>query len=127
MNIAIDIDDTITVQPALFSLLTQAASDKSHTVIIVSSRSNTKEVLSITREELCKAGIYFDKLYLLEDFSNCHCPHEELSWYDKYLWQKVDICKKENIDIVFEDDLKVIALFKRYAPTIQVIQVHKVK
>ncbi len=127
MNIAIDIDDTITAQPALFSLLTQAASEKNHKVIIVSSRSNTEEVLSTTKEELRQVGICFDKLYLLEDISNCRCPHDELNWYDKYLWQKVDICQKENVDVVFEDDLKVIALFKRYAPTIQVIQVHKVK
>ncbi len=67
------------------------------------------------------------KLFLLEniDVDARACPHDELDWYSKYLWQKVNICQNEKIDMVFEDDEKVIVLFKKYVPSIRVIQVHK--
>ena len=125
MNIAIDIDDTITEVPQLFSLITEASLFKK--VIIVSSRTNNEETRIITEKELSDTKIKYNKLFLLESFdvaSNA-CPHDELDWYSKYLWQKVDICQKEQIDIVFEDDEKVITLFKKYVPSIKVIQIHK--
>ena len=124
MNLAIDIDDTITALPELFSAITKSQAVKK--VIIVSSRSNLPEVRKTTRRELADLGIEYDSLYLLDTYEKApsRCPHDDLDWHQKYLWQKVEICLKENIDIVFEDDLKVLSLFKRFAPHVQLIQVH---
>ena len=125
MNIALDIDDTITAVPELFSVITQSRLLKK--VIIVSSRTNNEETRIATEKELSDFKIKYNKLFLLESFDVAAkaCPHDELDWYNKYLWQKVDICQNEKINLVFEDDEKVIALFKRFMPSIQVIQIHK--
>ena len=106
MNIAIDIDDTITALPRLFAAITR--SGEVHKVIIVSSRSNRPEARISTEQELADMGISYDELYLLDtyDQANVRCPHDDLDWHQKYLWQKVEICLREGIDIVFEDDVK---------------------
>ena len=124
MKIALDIDDTITAKPELFAALSLAPGVKK--VIIVSSRANSDESYRLTIEELQRYGVRHNELYLLEDGveSRNRCPHGELDWYQKYLWQKVEICLREKVDIIFEDDVKVIELFRRFAPKIQVMQVH---
>ena len=50
-------------------------------------------------------------------------PEVETGWielmpdrYQRYLWQVVEICLREKIDVVFEDDEKVIDLFRRFGP-----------
>ncbi|MCB1087139.1 MAG: hypothetical protein KDM63_08850 [Verrucomicrobiae bacterium] len=125
MNLAFDIDDTITAKPDLFAGLSSALGVKK--VLIVSSRGNSEESRRLTLAELENYGIRHSGLYLLEDGQEARnrCPHLDLDWYQKYLWQKVEICQREKIDVVFEDDEKVIALFHRYAPEILVMQVHQ--
>jgi len=125
MNLAFDIDDTITAMPGLFAALSMAPG--TDTVIIVSSRANNPESMRASRAELHDHGIRFDQIHLIDDAAAARerCPHNELDWYQKYLWQKVEICLREKIDVVFEDDSKVIELFKRYAPGILVLQVHR--
>lgn len=127
MNIALDIDDTITAKPQLFSYLSNAVSEDKGKVIIISTRTNNPEALELTKKELSGYGIRYDKIYLLDDsnVANEICPHKDLDWYNKYLWQKVHLCKQENIEVVFEDDTKVIDLFQRYAPEVQIIQIVK--
>ena len=80
-----------------------------------------------TLKELGSLKITFDELFLIESYeqAQANCPHQELDWHQKYLWQKVDICIREGIDIVFEDDPKVLALFETYAPGIKRVQVHR--
>ncbi|MCB1225917.1 MAG: HAD family hydrolase [Verrucomicrobiales bacterium] len=123
MNLAFDIDDTITAAPELFAALASAPGVKK--VLIVSSRGNSAESRRLTLAELELYGIRHQGLHLLEDGPEARnrCPHGDLDWYQKYLWQKVEICLREKIDVVFEDDKKVIALFRRFAPGIQVMQV----
>jgi len=125
MNLAFDIDDTITAKPALFAAISKVS--KMGKVIIVSSRSNSDECREQTLSELDRYGVRHQGLYLLDDQPEAwdRCPHSDLDWYQKYLWQKVDICLREEIDVIFEDDLKVIELFKRFAPKILVLQVHR--
>ena len=125
VRIALDIDDTITALPQLFSEITK--SDVVAKVIVVSSRSNMAEVRETTLQELANFGTQFDALYLIENYTYAqeNCPHTELDWHQKYLWQKVEICIRESIDIIFEDDPQVLALFETYAPRIQRVQVHK--
>lgn len=125
MNLAFDIDDTITAMPTLFAAISEAS--RAGKVIIVSSRSNSEECREQTLEELNRYGVRHHGLHLLDDQPEARdrCPYSDLDWYQKYLWQKVDICLREEIDVIFEDDQKVIELFKRFAPQILVLQVHR--
>ncbi len=124
MIIALDIDDTITAVPGFFSAITR--STEVSKVIIVSSRSNLPEVREATKQELEELGIAFDSLHLLESYEAASesCPYPELDWYEKYLWQKVDICIREGVDIMFDDDPKVAKLFNTYAPDIRFFQIY---
>ncbi len=127
MIIAIDIDDTITAIPSFFSLLSKAVIKDGGKVIIISSRPNLSETIRLTGQELKEYDVTYSKLVLMEgpEVAKSTCPHMELDWWEKYLWQKVDICQKEKVDIVFEDDEKVVELFKKFAPEIQVFRVIK--
>ena len=126
MNIALDIDGTITKNPAFFSVLSQAVRQAGGKVYIVTSRGNDDVARVQTMQELASYMIKFDDLVIIADSSSeeqLQCPHENLDWYQKYLWQKVAVCLDRNVNLVFEDDLKVIRLFDEYAPDIQVFQV----
>lgn len=125
MNLGLDIDDTITKFPERFSRLSIEVKNLGGSVHIVSSRSDEDFVRTETKKELEKLGIQYDKLYLLPAMSIAEkiCPHKELDWYQKYLWMKVKYCKENGIDNFYDDDEKVIALFKRYAPEIEVFKV----
>lgn len=125
MNIALDIDGTITRQPEFFALLSEAVHVSGGKVYIVTSRSSTAEVRSHTYAELQSYGIHYDDLILISDAQQDRipCPHTDLDWYRQYLWQKVSVCRDREVDVVFEDDAKVVELFRTYAPRIQVFQV----
>ena len=126
MNIALDIDGTITKNPEFFSVLSHSARQAGGKVYIVTSRGNSADARVQTGKELASYGIEFDDLVIIADSGGKEqitCPHENLDWYQKYLWQKVKVCLDYNIRIVFEDDPKVISLFEEHAPDIQVFQV----
>jgi hypothetical protein len=125
MNIALDIDGTITKTPQLFSVLSRSVRLDGGRVYIVTSRSKVDLVEVETRKELKGYGVEFDELCIIPDQKEQYipCPHDDLDWYQKYLWQKVRVCLDRGIEIIFEDDLKVIGLFETYAPEIQVFQV----
>lgn len=125
MNIAIDIDGTITRRPDFFAVMTRAIRATGGKVYVVTSRSNTPEVASQTRRELESYGVEFDELVIIADGERDRipCPHADLDWFQAYLWQKVAVSLDRNVAVVFEDDAKVVALFKTYAPIIQVFRV----
>ena len=125
MNIALDIDGTITKIPALFRALSRSVRLEGGRVYIVTSRSRTAEVEAETRKELRSYGVEFDELCIIADQKDDYlpCPHDDLDWYQKYLWQKVRVCLDREVDVIFEDDVKVIDLFETHAPRIQVFQV----
>ena len=119
MNVGIDIDGTITRAPELFAILSRAVRAAGGRVYIVTSRADAPGVREATRRELKGYGVEWDELVIIPDGKDrIPCPHEELDWYRKYLWQKVCICLERNVSVVFEDDAKVIDLFKRFAPGI---------
>lgn len=124
MIIAIDIDDTITAMPKLFAILSKAVLRERGRVIIVSSRTNTPENVLSTNRELEEYGMVYDRPVLIDgtDIAAEKCPHEELDWWSKYLWQKVDTCLRESVEVVVEDDEKVVELFRKYAPEIRVLR-----
>lgn len=125
MNIALDIDGTITRQPKLFALLSKAIRASGGEVFIVTSRADTQEVRALTRREMGSLGVVFDELVVIADTEQgrAACPHGDLDWYQKYLWQKVAACLDRDVTIVFEDDEKVADLFRRYAPRVDVFLV----
>ena len=124
MNIALDIDGTITRLPEFFYILSHAIRTAGGKVYVVTSRSNSSGVRNETLRELKSYRIAFDELFIIPDAGReqIPCPHDELDWYQKYLWQKVSVCLEHNVTAIFEDDEKVVSLFKTYAPDILVFR-----
>jgi len=127
MRIALDIDDTITAIPEFFAALSACIEKSGGRVIIVSSRTDNQEVRIHTVKELAEYGIVYSELYLLPDSEAAKTLYDvqDLNWYQKYLYGKVEICKNEKINVVYDDDPQVLMLFQRHAPEIQVFQVIK--
>lgn len=119
-SVGLDIDGTITENPRFFTQLARTTRAAGHAVHVVSSRSPSGA--SETREELRHLGLEFDHLFLLPDFGGAitACPHPDLSWYERYLWQKVNYCHDRNLGVFYDDDPRVLALFARFAPDIQI-------
>lgn len=121
--IGIDIDGVITASPEFFASLSDKARREGRLVHIVSSRSDQTEARNATREELSSLGVTYDYLHLLPsiEIAQQYCPHQSLDWYQKYLWQKVDYCLKEKINLFYDDDAKVVELFRLFAPEINIV------
>jgi cyclopropane fatty-acyl-phospholipid synthase-like methyltransferase len=83
--------------------------------------------LKATRQELKELGIVYTHLFILHDRSEAEriCPFNNLDWYEKYIFQKTVYCKANHVDIYFDDEGKVIDLFRRFLPEIQVFRVYK--
>lgn len=120
--LGLDIDGTITASPAHFSRLSRAWRASGREVHIISARSDADEVRLLTHEELEGFGIAFDELHLLPGPSHAHvaCPHLELDWNQRYLWQKVAVAQRVGVRWYFDDDPVVVGLFRRFAPKITV-------
>ncbi len=127
MILALDIDDTITAMPEFFSLVTHAVKDRGGKVFIVSTRHDVEEVRGETEEMLAEHGIAYDGLHLIADMDRAQeiCPHEDLDEYQRWVWQKVDYCVRMGVDVCFDDDEEVVALFTRFAPHVQVFKAVK--
>jgi len=121
--LGIDIDDTITANPLFFSRLTAICRKQGIPVHIVSSRS--REGLRETADELRTLAIHYDFLHLTASISEAQklCPHRELVWFARHQWLKVAYAQQENLSHFVDDDSKVIALFKRYAPQVEAIPI----
>jgi hypothetical protein len=121
MNLGLDIDGTITAAPKYFAQLATAWRNAGRQVHVISSRSDTPEVRLASVRELETLGVCFDGLHLLPGItaSELICPHPNLNWYAKYQWQKVAIAQQLNVSVYFDDDEKVLDLFRTYASTIQ--------
>jgi len=122
-SLGIDIDGVITASPDFFSSFSKKARREGRRVHIVSSRSDQSEARGATIKELHNFGIAYDHLHLLPsiEIAQQKCPHPNLDWYQKYLWQKVDYCLARGVCLFYDDDAKVIELFRLFAPGIQVI------
>lgn len=76
------------------------------------------------KAELSSLDIPHDRLHMLPGVEEAErrCPRGELDWYQKNIWQKVQYCMDNHIDVFFDDEQKVLDLFGRYAPGIQVFR-----
>ena len=124
MNICSDIDDTITENPEFFSLLTKSVKLSGGKVFIVTSRTPCQETYDVTRKELEEYGIVYDHLWVLDDRQEAEkkCPHSDLDWYEKYLFQKVAYCKTNKVNVFFDDEMKVVNLFRRFLSKVTVFR-----
>ena len=118
LRLGLDIDETITAAPELFAEITRTCRLNGGHVHIVTSRSAFGR--NETVDELCEYGVQFDALFFLPEMSraNSDCPHKELDWFQRYLWQKVAYAKQNALMHFVDDDPKVISLFGQFAPEI---------
>ncbi len=125
MNIGLDVDDTITKNPEFFRLLASAIRKAGGNIHIISSRTDQPDVVEFTRDELDRLGVTYDSLYLLRGPAEAKemCPHTDLDWYQRFIWQKADYCLKNDISVYFDDEEKVVEVFKKHAPKILVCRV----
>lgn len=119
--LGLDIDDTITADPPAFEKLASSVLGSGGQVVIITSRS--EQGRSETLNELAGYGIRFSALHFLPamDAGAGSCPHSDLNWFDRYLWHKVKIAQGCGVTHFVDDDPRVIELFRRYAPKIEVI------
>lgn len=124
-TLGLDIDGVITTSPNFFAFLSSQWRNYGGQVHIVSSRSDRPEVVRATHEELSSFGIAYDYLYLLPsiEVAKVRCPENNLDWYQKYLWQKVDYSIENNIEYFYDNDVKVVELFQMLAPQIGIFHV----
>ena len=117
----LDIDGTITADPEFFARLSRKVIAAGGVVHVVSSRS--PETQRETLKELKGLDVSFSKLYLLPPISTAQtlCPHKNLDWYQRHQWLKVEYPMTHRITHFVDDDTKVLALFARFAPTVEAI------
>ena len=114
--LGLDIDETITAAPELFAEIAKTCRLNGGQVHVITSRSALGR--SETVDELYAYGVQFDALYFLPEMvrANSDCPHTDLDWFQRYLWQKVAYAKHHGLMHFVDDDPKVIALFNQFAP-----------
>ena len=95
MNVALDIDDTITRCPGFFALLSKALNDSGHKVYIITYREDRE----LAEEELAELGITYHDIVLATE--------QELEDAEFFQW-KADVCRRLKIDIFFEDMPEVV-------------------
>jgi hypothetical protein len=127
LKVAFDIDDTITANPAFFSLLSHSIKQAGGKVYIISSRTDIPEARTATYKELRELDIAFDDMVLIPnmDVAVKTCPVKGLNTYQKYIWQKIKYCTEWGISLYFDDEEAVVELFRQLAPEIQVFKVVK--
>lgn len=95
MNVAFDIDDTITRTPEFFAFLSHALQSAGHRVIIITFRDNREA----TADDLRAWGVAYDEL-ITSTLDLC-LEHGVDEW-------KAEVCRKHCVNILFEDDPDVL-------------------
>lgn len=123
-HLALDIDGVITAAPKFFRALAREARECGIRVSIVTSRSPDVAVVAATRSELRALRIPFDRLHAIPAMGTSDsCPLATLDWYQQWLWQKVNYCEEAGVELLFDDDEKVVSIAGRFAPTVNVVHV----
>ncbi len=95
MVIGLDIDGTITRNPAFFSILSSALTKAGHTVFVITLRDDRNRAIA----DLRKWGIVHQKLIT-------STPSELMDFGDEW---KAMVCQKHKIEIFLDDDADVLA------------------
>jgi len=134
-RLAFDLDDTLTRWPSFFSALSKQNYGPDSYNLIISTRY---EPVSSS----CHQAVYDRELAEIESldvaynkFVHAWWPFDlaeklfpcgnELDWMKRFIWQKVFYCRLCHIDTFYEDQLRNIKLFRKYAPEIEVVHVHQ--
>ncbi len=118
MKIAIDIDGVIDRIPEFLSVITPYLVEKKHEITILTSRSNSPEIIEKSLAEIKEANVHFTNYFFLPE-ANTRADSDfptTLNWFERHLWQKAEYCQKNKIDIFFEDDAKTISLVQKHSP-----------
>jgi hypothetical protein len=102
MNIALDIDDTITRCPEFFSIISKALRAAGHRVYIISWREDRE----FAEEDLAEYGIDCDQLILPAEQEIRGVPHRD--WETAAGRWKPAACRRLQIDILFGDMPQVV-------------------
>lgn len=95
MNVAFDIDDTISRHPAFFSLISKALAEAGHRVVIITLREDREGA----QDDLGKWGITYHELISAKS--------QELVEVGACEW-KAKMCVQQAIEIFFEDMPEVV-------------------
>ena len=119
--IGIDIDGTITLDPAFYSAFTRNCKRSNIVVHIVSARPPESRVE--TEAELQELDIVFDELHLLPSMEEAItlCPHSEIEWFDRHAWMKIDYAVRKELSHFVDDNERVLRLFRSYAPQVTLV------
>ena len=120
--IGIDIDGTITLDPDFYSAFTRDCKRSGIIVHIVSARP--PESRADTEAELLELEIAYDELHLLPPMEEALtlCPHDEIEWFHRHFWMKIDYSVRKGLSHFIDDNERVLQLFHTYAPEIIVFQ-----
>jgi hypothetical protein len=120
--IGIDIDGTITLDPAFYSKFTHDCRRSGIIVHIVSARPPDSR--AETEAELRELEIVYDELHLLPTMEEAItlCPHGEIEWFHRHFWMKIDYSVRRGLSHFVDDNERVLQLFHTYAPEIIVFQ-----
>ena len=99
MNIGIDIDGTITENPAFFALISRALRKDAHEVHIISYRVG---IDAFTKQQLKLWNIEYDVLHLPPESRPGYPTPSAAKW-------KSSVMRANEIDIMFDDDADVIS------------------
>jgi hypothetical protein len=102
MQIALDIDDTITRCPEFFAFLSKAMLAAGHKVYIISYREDRE----FSEEDLAGHGIVFDELILPTEQEMQRRNAE--NWRQEASRWKAEVCRRFGIDVLFDDMPEVV-------------------
>ena len=100
MVVGLDIDDTITLHTGFFSWLTRSLLASGHEVIIITTRLDPRR----TRDDLVAWGIEYSELVTM--------TAEAIEAHGLDGW-KGAVCARRGVEILFEDELDVLAHLSR--------------
>ena len=103
MRVGFDIDNTITRCPQLFAVISKALMASGHQVYIVSYREDR----GFAEEDLAEYGVSFDELVIPAEDELRRMPPSQ--WRTNAARWKAEVCRRLEIDVLFEDMPEVIA------------------
>ena len=98
MNVAIDIDGTISENPQFFALLSRVLKTAGHKVHIISYRDPSPKSVAETKQELADWKIAYDELHLPDGILNIGMGE----------WKR-SRAEKVGLTIMIDDTLEVLA------------------
>ncbi|MBI2789823.1 MAG: hypothetical protein HYX59_14200 [Elusimicrobia bacterium] len=124
MVIQIDIDGTIDAAPEFFRWLTVALTRDDHTVLIVSSRTTSKENLLATAAELKEYGVIYDKLILSPEHDNLDVSRfpPSLQAAHRLYVSKLIAAEDHGTTVLYDDCGITSELFRKHLPNVAVFR-----